>query len=127
MPIVIGGLLLSAFTKKNEDNNSKQGYMTPKRQAIYETALSDVTDPKLLLKLADAFEKEHLLEQAIMLRKRAWLRALPPEVKEKRDKVFRKAMASNKKDAILKLAKEFHEQGATGAARALYRRADGLQ
>jgi hypothetical protein len=100
--------------------------MTPERKKVYETALESLKDPEKLRSLADAFDKEGLKDEAIMLRKRAALRELPASSKEARKAAFRKGMSSSDPKAVRVLATAFHKQGATGAAQALKKYAEGL-
>ncbi len=117
----------AAYVKmKRDKEKANTATMNGERQIVYETALSKVKDPDKLYTLANTFEGEGLIEQATMLRKRAVLRALPEEIKEKRKEIFRTGMASKNKDGVLKLASAFEGEGATGAAESLRLYANGL-
>ena len=100
--------------------------LTPEKREIYFNALKHLKEPEKLEKLADAFQKDGLVKEAELLRKRANLRRLPQEEKEKRSAIFKKAMASKNRDAVLQVAELFEHQGATGAAYNLRRYAAQL-
>lgn len=100
-------------------SNDGKGVMTPKRQLIYTRALESVKAPADLKKLADAFAGEGLETEAMMLRRRAALRELPQETKEKRRAFFRKGMSSDNPDVIDQVASAFEGEGALDAAKAL--------
>ncbi len=101
--------------------------MTPERKRIYEAALRTLKDPAKLRTLADAFEKEGLKEEAVMLRKRANLREMPAGVRAKRQEAFGKAMASKDPHKVEAVANAFHKEGATGAAANLRKYAAALR
>jgi len=122
VPLGIGALAGLAWWRSKR----KPHGMTPERKKIYETALESLKEPDKLRSLADAFDKEGLKDEAIMLRKRAALRELPPASKEARKAAFRKGMSSSDPKAVHALAVAFHKQGATGAAQALKKYAEGL-
>lgn len=133
LPIVILGLTAAAWkAKKNRDDEAASvnyGVVTPERQVVYETAMNDVLEPEKILKMAEAFDKQGLPNQAELLRKRAALRTLPKEIKLQRKEIFQKAMDikdPSKKDAIRKVAAAFHGEGAVGSAEALLRYAESL-
>lgn len=116
----IGGLCCwKAFQKK-------KGVMTPERQAIYDEAMVSLADPKGLRDLAEAFQKEGLAYEADMLRKRAALREMPDDVKEKRREVFQEALKSENKEGIAAVANAFESEGAIGAAQKLREYLAGL-
>jgi ATP-dependent DNA ligase len=123
IPIVVIGLAGLGVWKVR----SKKGVMTKERQAIFETAMRVLQDPDKLRQLADAYQKEGLKAQADLLRKRADLRELPPDVKEGRRDAFRKGMASTNIAEIEKLAAMFEKETATGAAKALRDHAKALK
>ncbi len=105
----------------------KKGVMTPERKRIYAAALSgSLKSPEKLRTLAAVFRSEGLDEQAALLEKRAALKEAPADKKALRKGVFRKALSSQNKKAILNVAKEFHKIGATGAATRLEAYAAGL-
>ena len=117
-----GGAYVMASKKE-----TKAPVMTPERKIVYDTAMAQVKEPEKLRALADAFEKEGLLAEAEMLRKRAGLRELPADVKEDRKDAFRRGMSSLDPAAVLNLANAFDKEGATGAADALRKYAATLQ
>lgn len=102
------------------------GEMTTERVIVFESALEHVKEPEKLNRLADAFAKEGLKDQASLLRKRAKLKMLPEDIKEARREVFKKAMVSMNPAGIRTVANAFNKEGATGAARELQRRATAL-
>lgn len=104
-----------------------KGVMTPRRKIFYEKAMASTKDPEDLKKLAAAFAGEGLNTEAEMLRKRAALRALPRDEREKRRQFFRHALTSDNADAIQQAADIFHGDGAFGAAKALYEHAEAVR
>jgi len=123
IPIVSAGLVLLAIRKARRPF----GVMTKERDRIYRAAIGGaLKDPEILRQLADKFEKERLFPQAALLRQRADLRELPPEIKKARNHTFRKAMRSKKKAAILQLADAYDQQGCTSACEKLRAYAAGL-
>lgn len=129
-PLYLGITALAgtaAYIKMKRDREKAGGAtMNGERQIVYETALSKVKDPEKLMSLANTFEGEGLIDQATMLRKRAILRTLPQETKDKRKEIFRAGMSSKKKEGVLKLAAAYEGEGATGSAEALRDYANGL-
>ena len=105
------------------------GIMTPKRRAVFQHALSKV-DPPLtpdeLNDLADVFDSQGLPAYADLLRKRAVMRAQPPEVKAAHRAAYRKAMGSKDPTSVRILANAFEGQGKTAIAADLRNYADGL-
>lgn len=123
IPVIIVGLAVASLIK----NNRRKGQMTGERLKIYNAAISGaLKDPVALRKLADGYKKEGLPEQADLLVKRAVLLELPDDVKKARKQVWRKAIASKNKPAVLKLAAEYDNQGCTAAAQHLREYASGL-
>jgi hypothetical protein len=112
------GALLGGGIAHASDSPSK-GVMTAKRKLIYTRAMETIKDPTELVKLADAFESEGLPVEGGMLRKRAKLRDLPQDTREKRRGYFRKAMASDNPDVITQVAAAFESEGAIDAAKSL--------
>ena len=108
------------------NTKTNTGAMTPQRQIIYEEAMTKVESPEKLLALADAYQKEGLPLQATMLRKAARLRALPPDVQEKRKAVFIELMSSTDKAKVLKAVDIFTQEGCWGSAEKLRQYAQGL-
>jgi hypothetical protein len=113
----IGALLGGGIAHASE--SPSKGVMTAKRKLIYTRAMETIKDPGELTKLADAFESEGLPVEATMLRKRAKLRDLPQDTREKRRGFFRKAMASDNPDVITQVAAAFEAEGAIDAAKSL--------
>ncbi len=107
--------------------SKRPGVMTTERDRIYRAAIGgSLKDPHALRKLADAFEKEKLYPQALLLRQRAALRELPDDVKAKRRLVWRQAMRSKNKLAVLRLADAYEKEGCTTACARLRAYASGL-
>lgn len=105
----------------------RPGVMTKERDAAYRRCISgQVKDPDELDRYANAFEKARLFPQALLIRQRAALRRLPDDVKAKRREIFRKAMRSKNKLAVIRCADAFESQGATTAAYRLRQYASGL-
>jgi hypothetical protein len=115
---VVGGGIAHA------SGGTNRGVLTAQRQIIFERAMESIKDPNELKKLADAYAHEGLGVQADLLRKRAALRDLPADTKEQRRVAFRKAMAADDADVILKIAAAFEAEGALDAAKTL--RAHGV-
>jgi hypothetical protein len=122
IPIAVVGLGGLAIWKSRKHHG-----MTPARKKIYETALRTLKDPEKLRTLAKAFDKEGLKDEAIMLRKRALLREMPPDIRAKRQEVFSRAMASKNPAKVENVAQAFHKEGAVGAAANLRKYAAGLR
>lgn len=123
LPLAIGGLVgVSWWAQKH-----RKGGMTAERKILLDTLINTPQTPATLKTMADAFEKQGLKPQAEMLRKRAALRELPDDVKERRKQVFRDAMASQDPAAVLKVAAAFDKEGYTGNAAALRTYAAGLK
>lgn len=120
---IVGTLAVGAWFRSR-----RPGVMTAERDRIYRAAISGaLKDPVKLRNLANAFERVNLLPQAQLLRQRAALRELPPEVKKARSRVFRQAMyQSTNKQGIYHLADVMDAQGCTNAAARLRAKADGL-
>lgn len=100
--------------------------MTPRRREIYDAALKSLKDSQSLRTLGSAYKAAGLSKEGELLEKRAALRDLPPETKERNSKLFKDAMASTDATHVLSQAQWFDDQGATGAAAALRRYAAGL-
>jgi len=127
IPIIIASLAGLAFWKASSDKTPEKGTITPDRQAIFEAALNDLKDPAKLRAMAQVYRREGLEAYADLLEKRAALRELPDDVKDARKDAFQKGMSSDDPAAVAKLATAFEKEGATGAATALRKYADGLQ
>jgi len=122
IPVALGGAALWAWWRAKH----KKG-MTPERKKIFEQAMKSLKEPEKLNTLADAFEKEGLKDEATQLRKRAKLRALPPDTQVARREAMKKALASKDPVAVEKVAAAFDKEGATGAAAKLRQYAAGLR
>lgn len=120
------GALIGGGVAHASDNPQK-GVMTARRALIYKTAMETIKDPIELNKLAVAFASEGLSGEASMLRKRANLRGLPPDTQEKRRAFFRKAMASDNPDLIVKVAAEFEAAGSIDAGKTLRAHAEAVR
>ena len=118
---VVGGAIA------NVAQPTHKGVMTPKRSIIYKAAITSTKDPDELRRLADAFEAENLKPWAEMLRKRAALRELPPDIREARKNVYRKALCSDSPEEIETAAKLFENEGAADAAKGLRDHADAVK
>ncbi len=127
LPVGVGVLAICAWwaSGRNKTANGASthagegatfGGMTPERQIIYQTALASVKDADELEKLSATFQAQGLYAQAQLLKKRANLRRLPKEVKDKRAEIFRLGMACQDPDQVLNLANAFENEGATGVA-----------
>jgi len=125
--LIVGSVLGAAWAAKRHDKIPAKGVLTPERQVIFETALNEVVEPGKLRALAEAFRKQGLTSEALILEKRAKLRELAPEIKEARREVYRKAMSSTDPIAIDTIAKAFEDEGAVGAARNLREYAAALR
>lgn len=124
--IVLPAIVIAATAGAAWKLHKHSSKMTPERKVIYDNALANLKDPAELRKLADSFDKEGLKKEGDMLRKRAALREMPPDVKAARKDAYRKGMQSTDKSGVLRLAEAFHLQGATGAAASLRKYAAGL-
>lgn len=122
----VAGVALLAGGAAYRHRKKKIRKMTPRETEIYQKAFKTLQDPDKLKALAAKYEKNGFKHEAEMLRKRAGLRALPPDVKKARRAGFQKAMKSQDKTKILKLADLFYKEGAIGAATTLRERAKGL-
>ncbi len=101
--------------------------MSDEQAKIYKAALSGaLKDPTKLRKLSDAFAGEGFIPQAKLLRQRAALRELPEATKHRRRQIFRDALKSKNKSAVINLAQAYEGQGATNAAARLRQYASGL-
>jgi hypothetical protein len=125
LPLAVGGAaVLSAVALRHRSKN--KGKMTSKRQLVFDKAMNSKLPPSDLEKLADGFKKEGLLEQAEALLKRAKLRALPKDIKDKRRKIYKDALKLKNPEQVNKIADAFQKEGATGAAKSLKDYAAGL-
>jgi hypothetical protein len=117
---LIGGVVAARLSKPS-------GEMTPRRRLIYTRAMESIKTPADLNTLADSFAGEGLHTEANMLRKRASLRSLPPQLAESRRVILRKAMASDNVQAIRDIASQFANQGSTDAAKMLFNHAIAVE
>lgn len=101
--------------------------LTPERKKIFDAALLELKDSDKLRELSESFRKAGLKRESELLEKRAALRSLPVEQQKKRRAIFRKALKSRDKKAIMKVADAFRDEGATGAAATLRTYASGLE
>jgi hypothetical protein len=99
--------------------------MTKERKDIYLAALEHLADPKALRELADGYEKDGLLIEATMLRKRADLRAMPREKWENYRALCERAISKpdSNPEALDEMASGFDALTATGTAAKLRKRA----
>jgi len=118
---VLGGLVA------NRMNGAPKGEMTAQRKLAYERAMQSIKSPQDLKTLADSFAGEGLHAEAAMLRKRASLRELSPEVAEQRRDALRRGMASDNPAAIRELASQFAAVGSTDAAKTLLAHAAAVE
>lgn len=104
----------------------KRDKMTPESKRIFEQAMKTLKEPAKLRTLAAAYEKQGLKAQAAELRKRAAIYDAPPQVKEQRKQVFKKAMNSTNPVAVKKVAAAFQKVGHYEGAAKLRSYARGL-
>lgn len=124
IPVLVCVLGGGAYFK---NRSKKIGVMTPERQKVFNAALAGgMQDPKNLDKLAREFRAVGLPEQAKLLEKRAELKRLPNEVKLARRQVWRRAIQSTNKPAMVKLANAYEREGCTSAAMRLHEIIAGL-
>jgi hypothetical protein len=119
--VALGALGLGALWKSR-----RPGEMNEERDRLYRECLSGGVPLERMKSLAQAFEKARCFPQAKMLYKRIALEELPPEVRESREKIFYRALASSNGPAILRVAQAFDDQGATRSALRLRRHAAQL-
>jgi hypothetical protein len=123
--IIFGALTVVAVAKAKPAK--KPGEMSPQATYALQRLLDDKdATPAQFNKAADAFEKHGYKPEAELLRKRAKLRALPPEEKRKMRDAIKAAHASNKPDGIRALARVLLARGAVGASKLLMTRADAV-
>lgn len=122
IPVVMIGLVGLAYFQQAK----KEPRMTAQRKVIYDTALTTLKDENKLAELAKSFEEAGLTAEASMLRKRAKLRSLPKDVKQKRREIFKQALTWTEPDKVEALAKAFEREAATGAAQELRNYAKAL-
>lgn len=123
VPVVVVVMGVASYFKRGKD----YGVMTPDRQKMYRMALNGVPkNPAELDAIALQFERCGLSEQGKTLRKRANLRRLPPEMLAQRRAVFRRAMKSKNRSAILEVALAFETECCYSTAARLREYASGL-
>lgn len=121
LPIALAGLVGGIYLKEKG-----KPQMTDEQRRIYDAALQDLRDPEKLRTLAKAFDEQGFREEADLLYKRAQLKDLPKDVIAARKEIYRKAMQSLNKDAVLKIAEAFEQEGATSAAANLRKHAEQI-
>ena len=129
LELSLGALALAAYWRTSRAERALANlppHILANREAIYDTAINSLKDPAKLRELSSAFRAQKMMAQADMLESRAQLAEAPQEVKEQRREVYRKAMASRDKAAVLDVATAFEKMGATGAAASLKHYAEGL-
>ena len=94
---------------------------------IFNEAVTKLKDPVKLDALADAFDQVGKTGQADLLRKRAALRNLSPEVKKARKAEFKRLLNSKDASEVEKAASACDAEGATGQAEVLRNYARGLR
>jgi hypothetical protein len=127
LPAIIGLGLISLF-KGPAKKAPNYGMMTAERNHLYTSALrSTVMSADQYTTLAKAFEENGLPAEALLLRKRAALRAMPESARAERKAAIRKALASSDPDMIEKIASICEQQGASGSAKTLRIHAIGVR
>jgi hypothetical protein len=121
------GALLGGAVAHTSGVSAQRGELTPKRKLIFQRAMETIKDPKDLVKIADAFAAEGLKDEALALRKRAKLRGLSKEERDKRSYAYKKAMSSDNPEAIDKLADAFLHDSSFTAARNLKEHANAVR
>jgi hypothetical protein len=102
------------------------GTLTPEREKLHEALLLHQRDPKKLRKMAAKFDEQNLSDKAQQLRNLAAVYELPKEEKDARREIFRKAITSKNRDAVLRVAAQYETDGCIGASAKLRRYAAGL-
>ena len=121
--VALAGLSYHFVSKREK---AKKTALTPERKAVYEGALASVKSPTELRKLAASFDSVQLPEHAIVLRKRAALHELPPEIQALRKKEFQYAMTQTDPHNALRYADAFSDTAAFSAANHLRKYAAAL-
>lgn len=121
--VALAGLSYHFVSKREK---AKKTALTPERKAVYEGALASVKSPAELRKLATSFDSVQLPEHAIVLRKRAALHELPPEIQALRKKEFQYAMTQTDPHHALRYADAFSDTAAFSAANHLRKYAAAL-
>jgi hypothetical protein len=118
----IGGVAgaLAGGTLAGMSPQAKRGEMTPDRESVYRMAMNkEDASPEELDEIAADFEQAGLSAEAEMLRGRAGLRRLPPEILAQRKDIFRKAMTSDNPEEIREFASSFEAAHAFKGAESL--------
>jgi hypothetical protein len=121
VPILLASGLGVAYVRAK-----KRKGLTPARKKLYESALKSMKEPASLRKLADSFEKEGLRAEAVELRKRADVLALPPEKKRAYKAAYKEGLAASDPNKVNALARAFNAKGFYGSAKNLRDYALGL-
>lgn len=130
--LIIPALIFSAFTVGSgvavhkRAKRKKISGMTADRQKLFEALLWHQKEPKKLRKMAAKFDDYGLLDQAAKLRKLAAIYELPADKKAERRDIYKKAMSSTNRAAVLSTAQAFDDDGCVGAAASLRKYASGL-
>src|SRR5208337_1297317 len=122
LPIAVLSLCGIAIIKKTSQkvvSIKPNSVMNGERKAVYDSALRSLREPEKLNRLATVFEGEGLKNEAWALRQRARLRALPPEVKQARRRIFKSAMSSTDLGYIERIASAFEKDYCFDAANQL--------
>lgn len=125
LPVILGALAVGTGVAVYKKHKKSAG-MTPQRKQVFEAAVKTLKEPSKLHSLADAFKKEGLAAESLILKKRAELFSASPAVVEQKKAVFKQAMKSTKPDAVKAVANEFHKQGHFEVASQLRNYAKGL-
>lgn len=122
LPVALAGGAIYKY------RGSKPKGLTPEQKKIYENALkSKSMTPAQLRQLAEGFLKAGAKEEASLLKKRAKLREMPPEVHSARKQVMKAALKSTNISGIEGVAAAFEGEGATGCAAKLRAHAHSLK
>ena len=123
---VVGALAGGALAKMAP--RAKRGEMTPDRESVYREAMGrETATPEELDDIAADFESAGLAAEAEMLRGRASLRRLPPEIIAQRKDIYRKAMTSDNPEEIREFASSFDAGHAFKGAESLRKHADAVE
>ena len=128
IPVIVGLGLVSLF-KGPPKRPTNYGLMTAERQHLYDSALNsrNLTSEQYD-HLAQSFDENGLQAQALLLRKRARLRAMPESAKAERKAIIRKLLKDcQDPDTIEKFAAICEGQGASGSAKTLRIHAIGVR
>lgn len=123
LPVAIIGLIGGAAWKKHKGKKE----LPDQKKLILHGALNGKLAPEKLTSLAESFDKEGYKAEAELLRQRAKLANASPAEKTAWRDAFRKAMASEKPEAVAAMAKAFRDMGAIGAADQLSHYSRGLK